>query len=112
LDAAARELREEAGLTPERLELRGVINIHTGSDEAGLRPGVMVFVFHAHTTVRRVHTTAEGVPEWLPVARLGDYPLVDDLYEVIPRTLRASEFFYGHYAPDPDGSMRYRFSPA
>jgi 8-oxo-dGTP diphosphatase len=108
LTAARRELDEEAGLQPEQLNLRGVINIHTGSDEAGLRPGVLVFVFHAHSEQRTVRATPEGMPEWLPVAKLADYPLVDDLYTVIPRVL-AGGFFYGHYAPDAEGHMVYHF---
>lgn len=109
LGAAQRELKEEAGLEPDPLHLRGVINIHTGYDTAGLRPGVMVFVFHAHSEERAVRTTVEGAPEWLPVAQLGDYPLVDDLHAVIPRALAADGFFYGHYAPNADGKMEYRF---
>lgn len=111
LAAAQRELREEAGLTPERLELRGVINIDTGLDSQGQETGVLVFVFRAESRVRTVTKTDEGTPEWLPVAALADYPLVDDLYEIIPRVLSDGPVFYGHYSPRADGTLEYRFSP-
>lgn len=113
LTAAQRELAEETGLTLN-LTLRGVVHIDTGSDiqDAGTnerRPGVMIFVFVAQSEQRAVHATTEGQPQWLPVARLAEYPLVDDLVEVIPRALGAGPIFFGHYAPQADGSLAYRF---
>ena len=117
LSAARRELVEEAGLAPAVLTLRGVINIHTGADaalrplreELGPQPGVLVFVFHAESWQRTVKATREGAPQWIPVDALGDYPLVDDLVEIIPRALARGPVFFGHYTPQPDGSLRYRF---
>lgn len=109
LAAARRELLEEAGLLVDDLNLRGVVNIDTGHDENGPRPGVLIFVFVARSDVRAVVATDEGAPEWVPVARLGDYPLVDDLYEVIPRALADGPLFFGHYRPAKDGRMHYRF---
>lgn len=111
LAAARRELREEAGLTPERLELRGVINIDTGLDSQGHMTGVVVFVFRAESRAHEMTETDEGTPEWLPVAAMADYPLVDDLYEIIPRVLSDGPVFYGHYSPRADGTLEYRFSP-
>ena len=111
LAAAERELLEETGLTPARLHLRGVVNIDTGRDKQGPRPGVMVFVFVAETDVRVVQASAEGIPEWLPIAALDDFPLVDDLYALIPLALAGDDnaFFFGHYHPRADGSMAYHF---
>jgi 8-oxo-dGTP diphosphatase len=109
LSAARRELAEETGLTPIGLALRGVINIDTGADEQGPRPGVLVFVFVAETKQRTVHATAEGQPEWLPMDGLAAYPLVDDLHEVIPRALVAGAPFFAHYAPQADGTLTHRF---
>ena len=109
LSAARRELREETGLTPATLTLRGVVNIDTGADDLGPRPGVLMFVFYGESAERVVQTTAEGTPEWLPVADLDNYPLVDDLYQVIPRTLGGGPMFFGHYYPQPDGAIVYRF---
>ena len=107
--AALREVQEETGLTPATLSLRGVVNIDTGHDENGNRPGVLMFVFHGESEERAVQPTKEGAPEWLPVEQLRSYPLVDDLYEVIPRTLAGGPLFFGHYSPQADGTLRYNF---
>ena len=88
-----------------------MINIDIGADDEGPQPGVLVFVFYAECDSRSVITTAEGAPEWVAVDSLVDYPLVDDLYEIIPRALAGGPIFYGHYSPLPDGTLQYRFSP-
>ena len=62
------------------------------------------------TQVREVKASAEGTPEWIPLTQLDDYPLLDDLYAVIPLALGSGPLFYGHYAPQADGSMSYRFT--
>jgi 8-oxo-dGTP diphosphatase len=110
LSAGQRELAEETGLTAIPLTLRGVINIDTGVDEEGPRPGVLLFVLVGETQTRVVTPTGEGTPEWIPLTQLDDYPLLDDLYAVIPLALGDGPTFYGHYAPRPDGSMSYRFT--
>jgi hypothetical protein len=92
------------------LTLRGVINIDTGADEQGPRPGVLIFVLVGEAKTREVKATAEGTPEWIPLSQLDDYPLLDDLYAVIPLALGNGPIFYGHYTPRPDGSLRYHFS--
>lgn len=110
LAAAGREIREEAGLEPRRLELRGVINIDTGADDQEPGPGVLVFVFHADTESRTVSATEDGAPEWIAVDSLADYAPVDDLYEIVPRVLAGGPLFYGHYSPRTDGSLQYQFT--
>lgn len=107
--AAVRELREETGLHLPELALRGVVNIDTGADDHGPRPGVLMFVFRGETDQRAVAATAEGAPEWLPVTALRNYPLVDDLVEVIPRALADGPLFFGHYTPRADGTLVVRF---
>jgi len=107
--AALREVSEETGLAPTALLLRGIINIDTGHDETGPRPGVMIFVFRGESAARHVQTTLEGTPEWIALADVFTYPLVDDLYEVLPRTLTDGPIFFGHYSPQPDGTLRYTF---
>jgi 8-oxo-dGTP diphosphatase len=109
--AALREVREEAGLEMGQLALRGVVNIDTGSDEQGPRPGVMMFIFTGEAASRVVTPSTEGELDWLPLHALGEYPLVDDLYVLIPRALHGP-FFYGHYAPLPDDAMTYTFREA
>ncbi len=107
--AALRELAEETGLHLPKLALRGVVNIDTGADDHGPRPGVLMFVFRGETEQRAVAATAEGAPVWLPVSSLHDYALVDDLYELIPRALADGPLFFGHYAPRADGTLVMRF---
>lgn len=107
--AAVREVWEEAGIAVERLTLRGVVNIDAGYDEYGQRPGVLMFVFVGAATDRSLWASAEGAPEWVAVDALRDLPLVDDLYELLPRAL-ARKFFYGHYTPDAEGMMQYAFT--
>ena len=107
--AAVREVREESGIAVEQLTLRGVVNIDTGYDEHGGRPGVLMFVFVGAAKDRMRWVSAEGAPEWVVTATLQELPLVDDLYELLPRAL-TGPFFYGHYAPAADGEMRYEFS--
>jgi 8-oxo-dGTP diphosphatase len=110
LAAALREVVEETGLAPIILTLRGVVNIDTGHDPEGPRPGVLMFVFCGESPGRTVTASTEGAAEWLPVARLNDYPLVDDLYEVLPRALGSTPLFFGSYTPQPDGSLAFTFS--
>ncbi len=113
LAAARRELREETGLEDIALTLRGVVNIDTGADEQGPRPGVLMFVLVGEVgegDTRSLQPGPEGRPEWLPVARLDDYPLMDDLYALIPLALGEGPLFYGHYAPRANGSMAYHFN--
>ncbi len=107
--AAVREIREETGLSLQQLTLRGIVNINTGSDESGLRLGVLIFVFLGESNQRAVQASREGVPAWIPVAEIANYPLVDDLYEVLPRTLGNGPCFFGYYSPQPDGTLHYTF---
>lgn len=104
LAAAQREWTEETGLPVSDLTLRGVVNIETGGEA-----GVLVFVFRGHTDQRTPHSSPEGTPEWIPLDHLADYPLVDDLPLLIPRTLSGDPIFFAHYAPDGDGVMQYIF---
>lgn len=106
--AAERELTEETGLAAPSLRLAGVINIATGSDEQGPRPGVLVFVFHGATDVRPVTPSAEGEPQWVALDAYGALPLVEDLHAVIPRVL-SGHFFYGSYTPDEEGKLHFTF---
>ncbi len=106
LSAARREVQEEAGVDAvDELTLRGILHIDTGDS-----PGVVVFVFHGEMQQRDVVATDEGQPEWINVARLAEYPLVDDLYELLPRVLEGDAMIYGQYTPGADDTLRYQFT--
>lgn len=109
LDAARRELAEEAGLHDVALSLRGVVTIDTGTDDAGPRPGVVFFVFTGAIAYQAIPASHEGTPEWVPLDALNDYPLLDDLYALIPLALGDGPVFYGSYRPRADGGLAYRF---
>lgn len=88
MTAAAREVVEETGLTPGMLTLVAVIHI------VGDAPGVLLFVFRG-SAEGIVRSSDEGVLEWVPVDKIDTYPLVPDLYWLLPRALnhRGQPFF-------------------
>lgn len=109
LSAACRELAEESSIRGADLRLRGAINIFVG-EEGGAPKGVMVFLFTGDVTSDvPLEGSAEGSLAWLPLSHLADYPLVDDLYALIPRLFATQGAIYGHYTPDENGTMRYQF---
>lgn len=106
--AAVREVWEEAGIEVKALTLRGIVTIDTGFDEFGRRPGVLMFVFVGETSERIFWPSREGTLSWVAIDALAAYPLVDDLFELLPRALKGP-FFFSHYSPLPDGTLRYTF---
>ncbi len=99
LSAARREMKEETGLDVADVRLRAVINIDTDD----LQAGILLFVFTARASTRAVKPSAEGTLEWAPLSKLGEYELVEDLPELLPRVLDLAEDappLCGHYAYD------------
>lgn len=80
--AAAREIREEAGLPVRGLRLRGVVTINTGEAD-----GIGLYVYTAEALSRQVTPSIEGELVWAPAGRLAEYNLVEDLFTLLPRTL-------------------------
>jgi 8-oxo-dGTP diphosphatase len=83
LTNARREILEETGLTVHALDLRAIYAI-----DAGATSGITVFVFVGSVETRQVVDSEEGKLHWIPIDRIHEYPLVDDLYEMLPRVLR------------------------
>lgn len=99
--AALREVREEAGLEPGSIEgfrLRALINME------GTPQGVLLAVFVGEARTRTIVGSAEGTPEWVPIARLGEIDLVDD-DRLLPRLLEDGGVLFGHQRSGADGSM-------
>lgn len=82
LSAARRELAEETGL--QALDLRQVGTIFI---DAGQPVGILLLVFRGRYAGGEVVASSEGQLEWVPLARLEDYPLVADLRLLLPRVL-------------------------
>ncbi len=97
LSAARRELREETGLEDIDLWLCGVITIDTGTN-----PGVGIYIFRGDCPEGETMPSKEGVLEWIPISKVYDKPLVEDLYTLLPKVL-------GLKKVDPPLSALYRY---
>jgi 8-oxo-dGTP diphosphatase len=112
LAAALREVREEAGLEPRDLALRGVIHITAPYPSEA---GIVLFVFLGSVPVRALTRSAEGEPAWYPADVLPEPDVLEDLPLLLPRLLAARErlaIVYGRYEADPAGVLRYAFREA
>ena len=77
--AARRELLEETGLSAQ-ISLVGTLMV----DAAG-PAGIGLFIFRADFPSGELRASPEGLPEWLPLDHLGDYPLVEDVSLILAR---------------------------
>ncbi len=93
LSAAKRELFEETGIQNIGLELRAVIFIDV--DE---KQGISMYVFTGNTDQKETLSSEEGTLEWVKIDELKAYPLVEDLYELIPMVLTSDKKIqFGRY---------------
>lgn len=93
LTAAKRELYEESGIQDIDLELRSVIFIDV--DE---KLGISMFVFCGYTDSNQFTSSNEGALEWIKLDQLTNYPLVEDLYQLIPMILTSGKRIqFGRY---------------
>lgn len=110
LAAALREVREEAGLVPPALALRGVVHV---SPPSPAEPGILLFAFLGDAPEGPVTPSAEGELAWHPVDALPTPDVLEDVPLLLPRLLAAHErgtIVYGHYVAGSDGTLRYAFS--
>lgn len=108
LRGAAREVREETGLTPYRLRLCGVVLVDTGS-----RPGIGLYVFRGRARGAAAPAGPEGAAAWVPVEALDGLPLVEDLPTLLPRVLKqraGAPPFCAVYRYDPAGALQIEFA--
>jgi 8-oxo-dGTP diphosphatase len=80
LTGAMREVLEETGLAVKSAEFCGVIHVDAGEDT-----GILVFVFKAEAASRQFADSDEGTLEWVPRARIGELPVVEDLPAMLAR---------------------------
>jgi 8-oxo-dGTP diphosphatase len=72
LTAARRELLEEAGVTAN-LRLCGLLIVNADEDV-----GIELHIFSGEYVSGALLSTHEGIPEWIPLDKLDETPLVDD----------------------------------
>jgi 8-oxo-dGTP diphosphatase len=100
LTAARRELAEETGLFVPDLRLAGTIMI-----DAGAELGIGLFVLRGEYAGGELMESNEGSLEWVPAARLADFPLVEDLLILLPHVLSLP-------ADAPPFSLLYTYNEA
>jgi 8-oxo-dGTP diphosphatase len=108
LSSARRELVEETGLQVQNLWLCGVITVDAGQDI-----GIGIYVLKGECPTGDVRPSSEGRLEWVAFSEALSKPLVEDLYQVLPRVLRTQPGdppFSAHYYYDSLGNMVVRFT--
>ncbi len=107
ISAARRELSEETGLDPACLWLCGTITIDTQQV-----PGIGLFVLRGDCESGEPRSSLEGTPEWVPISKIQELPLVEDLAILLPRILAmhpGDPPFSAHTAYDAAGRMVITF---
>ena len=108
---ALREILEETGLSPTKLELVGVVLINLETS-----PGIGLYVFVGEVDAKGpLRTSPEGVAEWYPMEALETLPLVEDLPYLVPRAMESYQgapAFCAHYSFDEHGALRIKDAPA
>lgn len=93
--AALRELKEEAGLQHIQLTHCGTIMVDTQGN-----PGVCIFIFKGQYNAELLTQSSEGELHLIPMESIHEYPLVADLYDLLPRVhkwLPGSRLIIGRY---------------
>jgi 8-oxo-dGTP diphosphatase len=108
LTAAKRELFEETGLSGVDLWLCGTIMIDTNDD-----PGIGIFVYRGEYIAGELKESKEGTLAWVSLDQVFSLPLVEDLYQLLPRILKTSrdiQRFSALYSYDERDQLQVRFS--
>jgi len=108
LTGAQRELYEETGLSISDLWLCGVVTVDTGQNL-----GIGIFVLRGQVSQGDIVASQEGVPEWISKSRIGELPLVEDLYTLLPRIFAARREdppFFAQYTYDLDDRLVIRLN--
>ena len=93
ISAANRELFEETGIAGANLQLRGIIFIDVNENS-----GITMYVFDGVVETTNIKNSPEGTLEWINIKDLNNYPLVEDLYQLIPIIISNDEkIIFGRY---------------
>ncbi len=106
--AAQRETLEETGIEVRGLRFEGLINI-----DAGEATGILLAVFSAHSETRQTIHSQEGTLEWVPLDRLDQADLVEDIPVLLGRIAhRAGDDppFFARYWYDEDDRLQIAFA--
>ncbi len=107
LTAARRELLEETGLTAD-LKLVGTVIV-----DAGENIGVGLYVFTGEVSDAEPRPSDEGALEWIPLASLTQYPVVEDvslLLQKIQSMQSTDPPFSALSTYDAEGNLHLQFS--
>ncbi len=106
LTSARREILEECGLEVSELTLAAVHQIDTYGPS-----GILLFVFVGHSQHRDVVSDGrEGTLEWIPIADVKHYDLVEDLPLILPRYLHSTVTEYAHVSYDASDQLQMRYA--
>ena len=86
LESALRELSEEAGVEDVPIRLCGQILVTVNQAQ-----GVAIFIFKGEAGDITPRDSEEGELEWVNGKEIPTKPLVEDLYELLPRVARHQE---------------------
>jgi len=107
LAAARRELLEETGLSAV-LWLCGTVVVETGQN-----PGICLFVFTGECNAGQPRPSEEGVLEWVPLVKIPELPVVEDLPVLLDRVFsmkRGEPPFSAHSSYDRQERLVVQFA--
>lgn len=102
--AAIREVAEETGLSVGDLSLKAIVNIDAGDPDSG----IMMFVFIGWSANRQTISSVEGELHWVPIDKLPEDQLVEDLSWLLPRVLKSTTDSFPmfiHYSYDANDQL-------
>lgn len=79
MEAARRELLEETGLKGN-ISLCGMVIVDSGQN-----PGIGLFILRADRPTGELINSPEGIPEWIPLEKINEFPLVEDVAIFVER---------------------------